>query len=202
LLVARYAAGCIDADQAEVASIDSRGVEFDVVVGDGGPRTLVRWPFPEVLTSTDDAYTHLYAAIAQARTTAGDRMPTTSLEQESADQGSIPTFSTSVAAVAPLAEGLLQLELEGGLDDYTSLGGDQFFYLMLPRPGAGPIPDGYTMADYMAQDVESRPIGAYYTVRRWDQERGRMTLWAVVHGHDGGVSGWAARCAVGDRVVI
>ena len=68
--------------------------------------------------------------------------------------------------------------------------------------GAEPIPDGYTMADYMAQADDERPMGAYYTVRRWDAERRRMTIWVVLHGHDAGAGGWSERCRVGDRVVI
>ena len=45
-------------------------------------------------------------------------------------------------------------------------------------------------------------MGAYYTVRRWDPERRRITIWVVVHGHDAGVGRWFEQCRVGDRVVI
>ncbi len=129
-------------------------------------------------------------------------MPITSIEQERQEQALIPTFYTSVAAVSSLNDGLIEVELDGGLDEFATRGGDQFFYMMMPRAGADPIPDGYTMADYMAQTDDERPMGAYYTVRRWDAERRRMTIWVVVHGHDAGAGGWFERCRVGDRVVI
>ena len=125
--------------------------------------------------------------------------------QESAsadDQASIRTFYTGISSVARLTPGLLELQLDGGLDEFVTLGGDQFLYLMVPRAGADLIPDGYTIADYMDQQPDERPLGAYYTVRRWDPENRRLTLWAVVHGHEGGVGGWIERCVVGDRVVI
>ena len=123
-------------------------------------------------------------------------------DRRSSDLATIPTFATSVAAVGRINEGLLEVELAGGLDDFVSLGGDQFFYMMMPRPGTAQLPDGYAMADYMEQTDDERPIGAYYTVRRWVQERGRMTVWVVLHGHRTGAGGWFEQCSVGDRVVI
>jgi NADPH-dependent ferric siderophore reductase len=200
LLVARFAAGCPEAEEAELAGIDSAGVNFDVMVRGG--RTLVRWPFSSHISSTDDARARLYEGVAQARHAAGDRMEITSLEQESADQAGIRTFYTSISSISRLTDGLLELDLDGGLDEFVTLGGDQFFYLMVPQAGAEPIPDGYTIVDYMDQAPDERPLGAYYTVRRWDPQTRRITLWAVLHGHDGGVGGWVEHCAVGDRVVI
>jgi NADPH-dependent ferric siderophore reductase len=119
-----------------------------------------------------------------------------------AELAAIPTFHTGVAAMRPLTEGLLEVELAGGLDAFATRGGDQFFYMMMPHPGREPIPDGYTMADYMAQVDDERPMGAYYTVRRWDAAHRRMTIWVVLHGHDTGAGAWFERCGVGDRVVI
>ncbi len=127
-------------------------------------------------------------------------MSTTAVEQP--DVATIPTFHTSVLAVSPLNDRLVEVDLGGGLDEFTSLGGDQFFYMMMPRPGGEPIPAGYTMADYMGQVAEERPLGAYYTVRRWDAERRRITIWVVAHGHDAGAGHWFERCRVGDRVLI
>ena len=200
LLVARYAAGCVDADDAVLSGVDQGGVDFDVLLGDR--RVQVRWSFGEVVASAADVRAQLYRAVGTARSAAGDRMPITSIEQERREQALIPTFYTKVAAVSSLNDGLLEVELEGGLGEFATSGGDQFFYMMMPRAGADPIPDGYTMADYMAQADDERPMGAYYTVRRWDAERRRMTIWVVVHGHDAGAGGWFERCRVGDRLVI
>lgn len=200
LLVARYAAGCVEADGAELSGVDREGVDIDVRLGDR--RTPVRWIFGETAASVAEVRAQLYAAVSTARSAAGDRMPTTSIERESKQQTLIPTFTTTVAAISPVNDGLIEVELAGGLDDFTTLGGDQFFYMMMPRPGAAPIPDGYTMAHYMGQVDEERPMGAYYTVRRWDADRRRITIWVVVHGHDSGVGRWFERCRTGDRVVI
>ncbi len=200
LLIARYAAGFTEAEAAELANVDHAGVDLDVQIG--GERSLMRWDFPQAIESTDEVYDRLYGAIALARAAAGDGAPLTSIEQENAERAHIPTFYTTVVSVSRVTEALIELELSGGLDGFVTMGGDQFFYLMLPQPGAEPIPDGYTMTDYMAQAEDERPVGAYYTVRRWDAERQVMTLWIVEHGHHGGVSGWASSCSVGDRLVI
>jgi len=200
LLVARYAAGCVEADDAELSGVDREGVDLDVRIGDR--RVPVRWSFGEVVGSAAEVRAQLEGAIGAARSAAGDRMPITSIEQERREQALIPTCYTAVAAVRWLNGGLLEVELAGGLDEFATRGGDQFFYMMMPRPGAEPIPDGYTMADYMAQADDERPMGAYYTVRRWDAERRRMTIWVVLHGHEAGAGGWFGQCRVGDRVVI
>ena len=131
-----------------------------------------------------------------------DETIVTRIERKRREQAAIPTFHTSVVAVSPIDAGLIEVDLGGGLDEFATLGGDEFFYMMMPRPGADPIPDDYTMAAYMAQAVEERPMGAGYTVRRWDPERRRITIWVVVHGHDAGVGRWFEQCRVGDRVVI
>jgi NADPH-dependent ferric siderophore reductase len=131
-----------------------------------------------------------------------DETIVTRIERERREQAAIPTFHTSVVAVSPINAGLIEVDLAGGLDEFATLGGDEFFYMMMPRPGADPIPDDYTMAAYMAQAVDERPMGAYYTVRRWDPDRRRITIWVVMHGHDAGVGRWFEHCGVGDRVVI
>ncbi len=114
----------------------------------------------------------------------------------------LTTFVTSVAEVRDLTPNLREIVLSGGLESFSSLGGDQFVYLMVPRPGGTEIPDGSTMAALQSAEPDDAPLAAYYTVRAWDEVRHRITLWAVLHGHDGGVGGWAERCGVGDRVAF
>jgi NADPH-dependent ferric siderophore reductase len=124
------------------------------------------------------------------------------MERELSATGSLTTFSTRVVAVSDLTPNLRLVELEGGLEGFESLGSEQFAYLFVPRPGVADVPEGYTMADFMATDPAARPWGAYYTVRTWDPDRGRISLWIVTHGHGDGVGGWAATCRVGERVAL
>ena len=88
LLVARYAAGCVEADGAELSGVDREGVDIDVRLGDR--RTPVRWIFGETAASVAEVRAQLYAAVSTARSAAGDRMPTTSIERESKQQTLIP----------------------------------------------------------------------------------------------------------------
>lgn len=198
LFVARHLGGCIDADDAEIASVDSTGAEVDVVV-EGTP-SRVTLGFEAPATTVADVRARMMATITRARAAAGPDVPSTSIERELATVPTLPTFVTSVDEVRDLTPNLREIVLAGGLEAFPSDGGDQFVYLMVPRMGGPEIPDGYTMADLRVADPDDAPLAAYYTVRSWDPVGHRMTLWAVLHGHDEGVGGWAARCEVGDRV--
>ena len=88
---------------------------------------------------TDPSISRVFGVAFHQRTGVPyDPVTTTAVEQP--DVATIPTFHTSVSAVSPLNDRLVEIELDGGLDEFTSLGGDQFFYLMVPRPGGEPIP--------------------------------------------------------------
>ena len=151
----------------------------------------------------EEIRTAVFGLIAEARQGAGEDVPLTSLEREVAGRGTLPTFVTNVRAVAELTPNLRQVVIGGPeLAHIRLVGGDQFFYVLVTRPGDEPLPDGYAMADWMAADEATRPYGAYYTVRHWNPERAEITLWAVVHGHAAGVGGWFAHCAPGDRLAI
>ncbi len=202
LLLTRFAAGCPDATDAEAVHVDSSGVDIAVRVGAERVPGRVRLDFGATVSTALEVQGQVHLAIARAREAAGDAMPLTSLELEGGETTAIRTFDTSVAEVSRVNDSLVQIVLAGGLDEYVTLGGDQFLYLMVPRSGEEPLPQGYAMADFMAQSDEERPLGAYYTVRHWDEDTKRITLWAVLHGHDDGLGAWASRCSVGDRVLF
>ena len=200
LLLARFAAGCPEADDAEAISVDVDGIDFAVRTRDGD-RT-VRARFPEPVTTMPEIQACFLDTITEARDRAGDLMAITSLERELANQRSLPTHVSEIADVRRITPDLMEIRLVGGLDDFRSAGGDQFVYLMVPRSPDHPIPDDHTMAAQMEADPDTAPLGAYYTVRRWEPEHGRLTIWVVLHGHDDSVGGWAQECASGERVAI
>lgn len=200
LLLARHAAGAPDASDAEAVSVDAEGVDFDVRVG--AHRTTTRMPFAALAATADEVSLQVMTLLGQARQRAGRAVPLTSLEREMEQQGAIPTHLTEVIAARRLTPNLLEVVVGGsGLAAFESRRGDQFVYVLVARPGHT-LPDGYSMADWMADDVDARPYGAYYTVREWDPIGARLMLWAVEHGHNDGVGGWFARCAPGDRLAL
>lgn len=201
LLLVRHATGLDDATDAELRSIDPAGFEATVAIG--AHQVIGRGRFTEPVTTADEARTHLFELLRRAREAAGDSVPPTSLERELATTGSLPTFIGAVESARSLTPNLREIVVGGDLSGFESHGGDQFVYVIVPRRGGPEIPDGYTMADARAAaDADDAPLGAYYTVRRWDPHRERITLWAVVHGHDDGVGGWAAGCTPGDRLAL
>jgi NADPH-dependent ferric siderophore reductase len=113
----------------------------------------------------------------------------------------LPTMHSTVAEARWLTPVLREVVLEGGFERFRSFGGDQFAYLFVARPG-GVLPDAYSMALHRTADPTTRPLGGYYTVRSWDPDLGRVTLWMVAHGHRESVGDWAASCRPGDRVAV
>lgn len=200
LLLARHAAGASEATDAEAIGVDTDGVEFEVVVGRPGQRA--RASFASPVTTADEVSAAVFALIGVARAAAGAHYPLTSLEREYAEQGTIPTHHAEVLAVTDLTPNLREIVVGGpGLAGYRSAGGDQFLYVLVARPGTE-LPDTYSMADWMSADPDTRPLGAYYTVRHWDPITCQLTLWAVLHGHHGGVGGWFGGCRPGDPMAL
>lgn len=200
LLLARFAAGVPEVSDAEAVTVDAEGLEFDIVAG--ARRTSARLAFPAPVATAADVSLAVLARLGEARAAVGDRSPITSLERELTEQAAIPTATAEVVRAGDLTANLREVVVGGpGLAGYRSVGGDQFVYVLVARPGEV-LPATYSMAEWMAADPQTRPLGAYYTVRSWDVAAGEMTLWAVVHGHDHGVGAWLATCAPGDRLAL
>lgn len=198
LLLARYGAGCEAAVDAEAVGVDTEGVDIDVLVD--GKRTLARLAFDGPVATAGEVSAQVMARIGVARANAGTRMAVTSMEHEIAHTGSLHTYAATVAAVRELSPNLREIVVTGSFDGLQTLGQDQFVFVFVPRQGD--LPDDYSMAAYMAEDADTRPYGAYYTVRSWDPETKRMTLWFALHDHEAGVGGWAGRAVVGDRLAL
>jgi NADPH-dependent ferric siderophore reductase len=201
LLLARIGAGCVAAVTADAAAVDASGVDLDVQTAGGTERTRLR--FDEPATTAGAVWTAVLGKLAESRAVAGDTVPETSMEHELRVNPTLPTYVTSVETVTDLTPNLRQLTLRGGLDGFRPLGGDHFAYLMVPSERmVGRFPPGFSIGDIGSLPPDDRPIGAYYTIRRWDADSRTITLWIVIHGHDEGVAGWSARCRPGDQVAI
>lgn len=201
LLVARFRADCRDAHAADITAIDAFGVSFRVESGQG--TTTTRLWFDEPATSVTAAREALRRAIVDARDVAGDSVPETSMEHEIRVNPTLRTYLSAVEAVTSLTPNLFEVTLRGGLDEFRSLGGDQFAYLMVPSETmVDGLPAGFSMSDLGTLPPDEQPLGAYYTIRRWDAESRTITLWAVRHGHESGVAGWLERCRPGDQAAL
>lgn len=198
LFLARFGVGCTDAADAEAVAVDTEGVDFIVRLPDG--RATVRLAFDTPATTSADVSARVMARLGAARQVVGDGEPLTSIEHEVASTGTLGTYPARVTGVRDLTPNLREIVVEGAFDGFESLGLDQFVYVFVGKDE--PLPDGYSMSQFMATDPADRPWGAYYTVRHWDGDARRMTMWFVTHGHEGGVGGWAARCSPGDAVAL
>lgn len=113
-------------------------------------------------------------------------------------------MKAEVTAVGRVAPRMAEVTIAGpDLREMPILGPDQFLYLFIPRRGeAAPDVDyDFDWARWRQMPEDERPIGRYYTVRRFRREQGEIDLHMVLHG-DGPLTGWAARARRGDRVAL
>jgi NADPH-dependent ferric siderophore reductase len=157
-------------------------------------------PFAVTVTTSSEVSAEVMASIGLARQNAGTAMPLTSMEAEMSTTGSLPTNVATVVSNRELTPNLREIVVEGDFDPFVSHGLDEFVYVFVGRDG--PLPDGYTMARFMSEDPADRQLGAYYTIRTWEPDAGRITMWFVTHGHEGGVGGWSARAQPGERIAL
>lgn len=196
----RHIAACHEPVHAEVTEIGQFGVDVDVDTHLAPTR--VHLPFPTPVSDLTGAHQQLRALLVTARERAGDAEPLTSVERETSSTRDLPTLVTHVAAVTDRSPNLREVVLHGGLEEFVSRGGDQFVYLMVRRDPRGNVPADHTITAQLAGDPDSRPIAAYYTVRSWDAQTQRLTLWLARHGHHTSVGEWAGRCEIGERVAL
>jgi NADPH-dependent ferric siderophore reductase len=110
-----------------------------------------------------------------------------------ADYNAIPTHVTEVVRTAPVNGSFVRVTFAGGLDRFRPLGPDDFVYVLLPPPGRAelPIDESFRWSEYYAMAEQDRPVGAYYTVRRFDPEAGELDCDVLRHEPAGHVSRWA-----------
>jgi NADPH-dependent ferric siderophore reductase len=117
----------------------------------------------------------------------------------------IRTFLTSVVAVEDVHPHLRQITFGGGdLAAFSPAGPDTFLYVLLPPPGRVEltVDQSFTWSSYEEMAPGDRPVGAYYTLRRWRPESQEIDALFVLHGDGGPASAWAARARPGDPVAL
>jgi NADPH-dependent ferric siderophore reductase len=202
LLIGRVLGERPDATAARLVAIDRHGI--DMAVTDPAGEHARRFPFGDPVAGTSQVTTELIGLVLTAREVSGEE-GTTSAELLAREMTSIRTFVTSVAAVEDVHPHLRQITFRGGdLATFTPLGPDTFLYLLLPPPGRTDltIDQSFTWSRYDAMPESERPVGAYYTVRRWRPEQQEMDVLCVLHGDTGPASAWAARAEPGDPVAL
>lgn len=198
LFIARHHFDVAGATDAEIVSVDTDGVDIDVIVDSTIDRRRIGFHKP-VHTQTD-LQERLIGVVTETRYRVGDAVAPTSIERELAQRPRLRSYPVQVVRRDRLAPNLIEVVVTGDFDRFGVNGGDDFVYVIVARDGA--LPAGYEMAEFMATEPDQRPFGAYYTVRRWDPERRELTLWAVDHGCETGIGAWAATCRPGDQAIV
>jgi NADPH-dependent ferric siderophore reductase len=118
----------------------------------------------------------------------------------------IRTHITSVVEIEDVHDHLRRITFGGGdLDTFEPIGPDSFLYVLVPPPGRRDltIDQSFSWDSYYSMPDDARPVGAYYSVRRWDPDAKRLEMLMVLHGDSGPASAWATdRVAVGDPAAL
>lgn len=202
LLVGQVLGGRPDATSTVMVALDARGV--DAVAVDTAGEHPFRVTFDEEVTDPLQLTAALLGMVVRAREVS-DQEGSTSAEQEVARLGAIRTFVTSVVRVTDVHPHLRRITFGGGdLDTFVPNGPDAFVYVLLPPPGRTELTVDQTFSWEAVPDMpaEERPVGAYYTVRRWRDDAKELDALFVLHGDSGPASAWAGRAAVGDPVAL
>jgi NADPH-dependent ferric siderophore reductase len=202
LLIGRVLGERREATAARVVALDRQGI--DMVVSDPEGDHGHRFAFAAPVAGASQVTNELISLVLTARARSGED-GTTSAELLAREMTSIRTFVTSVVAVEDIHPHLRQITFGGGdLATFTPLGPDTFLYLLLPPPGRDEltIDQTFTWSAYEAMPESERPVGAYYTLRRWRPEQQELDMLCVLHGDTGPASAWAAQAKPGDPVAL
>jgi NADPH-dependent ferric siderophore reductase len=115
------------------------------------------------------------------------------------------TFLVEVVAVEDVHPHLRRITVAGpAVHRLEPAGPDAFVYVLVPPSGRTElgIDETFTWEAYADMPEGDRPVGAYYTVRRWRPDAGEVDLLAVLHGDAGPGSAWAGRARPGDRAAL
>ncbi len=183
--------------EIEVLSLQPERIVFNLIGAHGTLRREV--PFTEPISRIADLQTQLFSLLTHARK-ANPEAPTTSIEAELEKNATIPTHVVTVAGTRLISKTMAEITLIGL--DAPVLGGDEFWYLMVPQACApDEIGDGFTFNQLKSIPENRRPLAAYYTTRRRRPDDGEIDLWIHLH-HDAGVAGWAATVQVGATIAL
>lgn len=126
-------------------------------------------------------------------------------ERELAASTGFRTFLTTVDRVEDVHPHLRRITFRGGdLTTFTPAGPDTFLYVLLPPPGRAEltIDQSFSWDDLPDMAEEDKPVGAYYTLRRWDPAAHELDMLFVLHDPSGPACEWATRAEPGDPVAL
>lgn len=114
-------------------------------------------------------------------------------------------FEMTVVAVSALGGGMRRITFAADeLADFRRVGADEYFGLLMPRPGAVlTLPDGdreNVRAAIADMPEGERPDLRWYTIRAHHAVNRTIDVDIVTHGDSGPGSAWAVRAVAGDRV--
>lgn len=208
--IGRTLGGGPDATSVRVAGLDRTGV--DLVVASPGEDRSLRLDFDQPIGEVTEITARVYGLAQRARRHSGVA-GSTSFERTMAEVSACGTRLVEVTGVGDVHPHLRSVSFAGeDLADLVLPGPDTFLYVLLPPPGRDELTIGrdFAFGDLSRMDPTDQPVGAYYTVRRFDPATRTLEMLFVLHDDDdadhaigsGTASRWARGATVGDRAAL
>ncbi|WP_116997142.1 siderophore-interacting protein [Desertimonas flava] len=208
-VVCRAHTGRDDLTATALAGLSLESLALRATAADGSVHEAMV-PFSRPVATLNDLHPLAIEVTTAARTSLGIT-ELTSAEIEDQKLHAIRTHITSVVRVEQLTPSFRQITFGGGdLTSFQPGGLDQFIYVLAPPPGRTEltIDASFSWDDYGQMPDDERPIGAYYTLRRWRPDVAEIDMLFVLHGvadrhgEPGPTARWAAKAEPGDPVAL
>ncbi|MEM9745359.1 MAG: DUF2470 domain-containing protein, partial [Actinomycetota bacterium] len=146
-----------DVGDARLTRVTADGIGGAVITATGDQVDVLS-PFAETPSSIDDVRMHLFGLLSAARAVAPEDQPLTSLEAELTGASGITTSLAHVVRTTDVAPNIREITF-GGLDEFVSLGGDEFLYVLAPPEGREELTVGtdFTWLAYEEMPDEDKP---------------------------------------------
>lgn len=200
----------VDLQSAKLTAIEVDGLALRATAHDGAYHE-VSVSFSRSATTLMNVESLMLKVIADSRETLGITT-LTSPEEQARQLGLIRTYITEVVRVEQVTPIFTQITFGGeGLASFAPGGDDQFFYVMTPPVGRTEltVDASFSREDFGRFTDEDRPVGAYYTLRRWRPEAAEIDMLFVLHGigddshaQPGLTAQWAATAQPGDPAAL
>lgn len=209
-IVARANLDGADLQSAKLVAFELDHVSLRATAGDGAVHEL-ELPFSRPVATLLDLQRLTLEVVAAARETLGIT-ELTGPERQAQQVRAIRTHVTSVVRTEQITPIFKQITFGGGdLATFEPGGLDQFIYVLAPPAGRTELTVDASFSFETFGDIpeEDRPIGAYYTLRRWRPEVAEIDMLFVLHGigddshgEAGPTARWAAGAKPGDPAAL
>mgnify|MGYP001169262651 CR=1 FL=1 len=200
-LISKYFYGEAQATMSEITEFDENSLLVTSV--SLTEKKDHKFEFLQKIKTSEEFQNNLILLLIQAREKAPSSEPLTNIEKEIEKTRSLDTYFAEVKSKKVISENIVEITLQGGLENLPNFGNDAFLYFIVSKEKNFKFSDDFTMTTYRslkASNDSTSLNGAYYTIRR--KRTNEIDVWFVLHSNPGPLANWAEKCDQGDCVAL